>query len=219
MEVPKSFLSTLKAGFFSSAQTGLETALLAGYRVRRVLPGAEHDELRFVWLSGGVSGVGGVGLEERAAWVKNLCRFFLGISGCGGGSAPMASDVTARLSGDSTQRRRDTCAGACAAAARGRRAGQKNKRELERREVDDAIGSRPRGLPAAAGSDPVGGFVSGQHVADLGDAVGWAADHGEPLQRKGRPGAVSEKVLALASMGCDRSTPRLPSGLPARHAA
>jgi hypothetical protein len=30
VEVPKSFLSTLKAGFFSSAQTGLETALLAG---------------------------------------------------------------------------------------------------------------------------------------------------------------------------------------------
>jgi hypothetical protein len=52
--------------------------------------------------------------------------------------------------------------------------------ELKRREFDDAIGSRPRGLPAAAGSDPVGGFVSGQHVADLGDAVGWAADHGEP---------------------------------------
>jgi hypothetical protein len=30
VEVPKSFLSTLKAGFFSSVQTGLETALLAG---------------------------------------------------------------------------------------------------------------------------------------------------------------------------------------------
>ncbi len=29
-EVPKNFLSTLKAGFLSSAQTGLETALLAG---------------------------------------------------------------------------------------------------------------------------------------------------------------------------------------------
>jgi hypothetical protein len=29
-EVPRSFLSTLKAGFFSWAQTGLETALLAG---------------------------------------------------------------------------------------------------------------------------------------------------------------------------------------------
>ena len=30
MEVPRSDLSTLKAGFFSSAQTGLETALRAG---------------------------------------------------------------------------------------------------------------------------------------------------------------------------------------------
>jgi len=29
-EVPRGFLSTLKAGFFSLAQTGLETALLAG---------------------------------------------------------------------------------------------------------------------------------------------------------------------------------------------
>jgi len=30
VEVPKSFLSTLKAGFFSSARARLETALLAG---------------------------------------------------------------------------------------------------------------------------------------------------------------------------------------------
>ena len=67
--------------------------------------------------------------------------------------------------------------------------------ELKRREFDDAIGSRPRGLPAAAGSDPVGGFVSGQHVADLGDAVGWAADHGESLECEWGAGAVSEKML------------------------
>ena len=67
--------------------------------------------------------------------------------------------------------------------------------ELKRREFDNAIGSRPRGLAAAAGSDPVGGFVSGQHVADLGDAVGWAADHGESFERKGRPGAVSQQVF------------------------
>jgi hypothetical protein len=30
VEVPMSFLSTLKAGFFSLPQTGLETALVAG---------------------------------------------------------------------------------------------------------------------------------------------------------------------------------------------
>ena len=41
--------------------------------------------------------------------------------------------------------------------------------KLKRREFDDAIGSRPRGLPAAAGPDLVGGFVSGEQVADLGD--------------------------------------------------
>jgi len=29
----------------------------------------------------------------------------------------------------------------------------------------------------------------------LSDAAGWAADHGEPFKREGRPGAVSEKVL------------------------
>ena len=67
--------------------------------------------------------------------------------------------------------------------------------ELKRREFDDAIGSRPRGLPAAAGSDPVGGLVSGQRVADAGDPAVWAADHGEPLEREGGAGAVSEKVL------------------------
>ena len=67
--------------------------------------------------------------------------------------------------------------------------------ELKRHEFDDAIGSRPRGLSAAAGPDPVGGFVSGQHVADAGCAAVWAASHGESLERKGRPGAVSEKML------------------------
>jgi hypothetical protein len=41
--------------------------------------------------------------------------------------------------------------------------------ELKRQEVNDAISSRPRGLPAAARADPVGGLVSGEHVADLGD--------------------------------------------------
>ena len=91
--------------------------------------------------------------------------------------------------------------------------------ELKRRELDDAIGPRPRGLAAAAGPDPVGGLVSGEHVADFGCVAACVAGHGESFEREGGPGAVSEKVLALASMGCDRSTPRLPSGLPARHAA
>jgi hypothetical protein len=52
--------------------------------------------------------------------------------------------------------------------------------ELKRRELDDAIGPRTRGLSAAAGPDPVGGFVSGQHITDAGDVAGWAASHGEP---------------------------------------
>ena len=67
--------------------------------------------------------------------------------------------------------------------------------ELKRREFDDAIGSRPRGLPAAAGPDPVGCFMPREHVADLGDRAVWAADHGESLECEGRPGAVSQQML------------------------
>ena len=67
--------------------------------------------------------------------------------------------------------------------------------ELKRRELDDAIGPRPRGLAAAAGPDPVGGFVSGQHVMDAGDPAVWAADHGQSFKREGGPGAVSQQVL------------------------
>ena len=67
--------------------------------------------------------------------------------------------------------------------------------KLERRELDDAARPRPRGLAAAARPDPVGGFVSGQHGADFGSTAVWAADHGEPLECEGGPGAVSEKML------------------------
>jgi len=67
--------------------------------------------------------------------------------------------------------------------------------ELNRREFDDAIGPRSRGLPLAARADPVGGFVSGQHVADFGYPAVWAADHGEPLEREGRPGTGSEEMF------------------------
>jgi len=41
--------------------------------------------------------------------------------------------------------------------------------ELIRRELDDAARSRPRGVAAAAGPDPSGGFVPGQHGADARD--------------------------------------------------
>jgi hypothetical protein len=68
--------------------------------------------------------------------------------------------------------------------------------ELIRRELDDAIGPRPRGLAAAAGPDPVGGPngdpVSGEDVADFGCAAVWAADHGESLKREGGPGAIPQ---------------------------
>ena len=57
--------------------------------------------------------------------------------------------------------------------------------ELKRRELDDAIGLRPRGLPPAPPPDPVGCLVPREHVADFGDAAVWAASHGEPFQREG----------------------------------
>jgi len=71
--------------------------------------------------------------------------------------------------------------------------------KLKRREVDDAIGPRPRGLARAARPDPVGGPngdpVSGQHVADAGDLAVCTADHGQSLQRERRPGTVSQQVF------------------------
>ena len=67
--------------------------------------------------------------------------------------------------------------------------------KLKRREIDDAIGTRPRGRAAATGSDPVGRLVSGEHVTDATDAAVWAADHGEPLECEGGPGTVSQQVF------------------------
>jgi len=67
--------------------------------------------------------------------------------------------------------------------------------KLKRRELDDAIGPWPGGLAAAAGPDPVGGLVSGEHVADAGDAAVFAAAHGAPFEREGGPGAVSQQVF------------------------
>ena len=46
-------------------------------------------------------------------------------------------------------------------------------KKLKPREFDDAIGSWPRGLSRAARADPVGGLVSGEHVADFGCAAAW----------------------------------------------
>jgi len=67
--------------------------------------------------------------------------------------------------------------------------------ELKRRELDDAIGSRPRGLPPTTPPDPGCRLVPGHHVADAGDAAVGVADHGEPLECEGGPGAVSQEML------------------------
>ena len=67
--------------------------------------------------------------------------------------------------------------------------------ELKWGKLDDAAGARPCGRPPASRADPVGRLVPGEHVADAGDAAVFAAHHGEPLQREGRPGTVSQQVL------------------------
>ena len=65
--------------------------------------------------------------------------------------------------------------------------------KLKRRELDDAAGPRLRGLSLSA--DPVGGLVSGQHIADASDAAVGVADHGEPLECKRGPGTVPQEML------------------------
>jgi RNA 3'-terminal phosphate cyclase (ATP) len=60
--------------------------------------------------------------------------------------------------------------------------------ELKWGKLNDAAGARPCGLPPASRADPVGHLVSRENVADAGDAAVFTADHGEPLQREGRPG-------------------------------
>ena len=67
--------------------------------------------------------------------------------------------------------------------------------ELMRREFDDAVGPRTRRFLWSAGPDPVGRLMSRQHVADAGDAAVCAADHREPLQCEGGPGAIPQQVF------------------------
>jgi hypothetical protein len=68
--------------------------------------------------------------------------------------------------------------------------------ELKRRELDDAAHPWSRGLSAAAGAYPVGGFMPWKRVAHARDAAARVADHGEPLERKGRPGAIPQGASA-----------------------
>jgi len=78
--------------------------------------------------------------------------------------------------------------------------------EVKRREFDDAVSTRACGLPPAPRADPVGRLVSGEHVADAGDAAVFAAHHGEPFQREGRPGTVSQQVLERLTLDTQMGT-------------
>jgi hypothetical protein len=75
--------------------------------------------------------------------------------------------------------------------------------DVTRREFDDAVCARPRGLPPAPRADPVGRLMSRQHVADADDAAVGVADHGEPFQREGWTGTVSQKMLETFTVARD----------------
>ena len=80
--------------------------------------------------------------------------------------------------------------------------------ELKRRELDDAIGPRPRGRSRWARTDRVGGLVSGEHVADFGCAAACVMCHRESLERKGWP--ISDEVVELDWKSKHRTRPDHP---------
>jgi len=79
--------------------------------------------------------------------------------------------------------------------------------KIEWREFDDAIGPRSRGLPPAPRADPVCRLVPWQHVADPTDAAIFTTPDGEPLQREGRTGTVSQQVLEALEIAWTSSDP------------
>ena len=78
--------------------------------------------------------------------------------------------------------------------------------EVTRREFDDAVGARPRGLSPAPRADPVGRLVSGEHVADASDPAIFTAPHEEPFQREGRPGAIPQEVFQRLTLDTQMGT-------------
>jgi len=74
--------------------------------------------------------------------------------------------------------------------------------ELKRRELDDAVGTRSRGLSPAARADPVRCFVSREHLADARDATAPVTSHREPLQCEGGLGAIPQR--RASPRGCRR---------------
>ena len=78
--------------------------------------------------------------------------------------------------------------------------------KIKWREFDDTIGPRPGGPSAAAGANPGGGFVPGEHVADFGCAAVWAACHGESLECKAWPGAVSQEMFEALTLDTQLDT-------------
>jgi hypothetical protein len=74
--------------------------------------------------------------------------------------------------------------------------------ELKRRDLDDIARAGLRGHSASAQADPVGRFMPGQHAADAGDPAVWAADLGEPFQRKGGPCTVSQQLNRDSAERC-----------------
>ena len=79
----------------------------------------------------------------------------------------------------------------------------------KRRELDDAVRPRSRGLAAATRADSVGRLMSRQHVADASDLAVCTAAHGEPLEREGWPGARAQQAAATLLAGLLASRRRL----------
>jgi hypothetical protein len=98
--------------------------------------------------------------------------------------------------------------------------------KLKGQGVDDAVRPRSRGRSRAARADPVGGFVSGEHVADAGDAAACVTRHRESLERKGWPGARPQQVfealeiarhIAVDERDPDTGVDGKPAVLPGEH--
>jgi hypothetical protein len=84
--------------------------------------------------------------------------------------------------------------------------------KLKWREIDDATGARPRGLPPPPPPDLGGRLVPLLHVADAGDAAVWTAGHGKPLERKRRFRCFTDRPSAsdAAQPGANRGAVRPP---------
>ena len=68
-------------------------------------------------------------------------------------------------------------------------------KKLKRRQLDDTTGPGPRRLSRASRANPVPALVPGQDVANPLRAVASARHNRKPIERKRRPGTVTQQML------------------------